>query len=183
MVGIAETGVYTVGYQVANIMNIIVMSFNKAYIPWLFGKLKKNNFMDKIRIVKFTYVYFFAVIVLAVSFSLFASWVLKFIVGKNFVNAGAYIIWIALGFAFSGMYYMVTNYILLAEKTHVLAGVTFLAGTINIPLTYVLIKANGTSGAAQATTITFFIHFILTWFLSAKVYKMPWALKQNPIEQ
>ena len=41
-------------------------------------------------------------------------------------------------------------------------------------LNYFLIKANGVIGAAQATTITFFVSFVLTWILSAKVYKMPW---------
>jgi len=37
-----------------------------------------------------------------------------------------------------------------------------------------MIKTNGVISAAQATTITFFIQFILTFILSSKVYKMPW---------
>ncbi|GAI91605.1 unnamed protein product, partial [marine sediment metagenome] len=59
---------------------------------------------------------------------------------------------------------------------YILAWITLMSAVINIGLNYFLIKANGAIGAAQATTITFFISFILTWILSAKVYQMPWAI-------
>ena len=43
-------------------------------------------------------------------------------------------------------------------------------------LSYFFIKENGSIGAAQATTISFFITFILVWLLSSKLYPMPWGL-------
>ncbi|NLK71578.1 MAG: flippase, partial [Clostridiales bacterium] len=85
--------------------------------------------------------------------------------------------WIALSYAFDGMYKMVVNYIFYAQKTYILAWITFLAAGINIILNYLLIKINGAIGAAQATTATFALQFLLTWFLSSRVYKMPWILK------
>lgn len=179
MVGITGTGIYMVGYQIACFINLIVGSFNRAYIPWLFQQLKKNDHTIKEGIVKFTYYYFFIILIVAIGFALIASFLLKFIVGKEFLDSHPYIIWISLAFAFNGMYFMVTNYILLAEKTHILAWVTFVTALINIPVTYLLIKINGAIGAAQAMALSFFLHFVLTWLLSAKVYKMPWTLKQN----
>jgi Na+-driven multidrug efflux pump len=41
-------------------------------------------------------------------------------------------------------------------------------------LNYFFINAFGAIGAAQATSVVFFIKFILVWVLSAKVHKMPW---------
>lgn len=73
--------------------------------------------------------------------------------------------------------FMVVNYIFYVKKTYILAWITFLSAAINIVLNYFLIRANGAIGAAQATAITFFVSFILTWILSAKVYNMPWLLK------
>jgi Na+-driven multidrug efflux pump len=56
---------------------------------------------------------------------------------------------------------------------------SFLSAGINVILNYFFIKANGAIGAAQATIVTFLIIFILTWILSARVYKMPWLLKNK----
>lgn len=49
---------------------------------------------------------------------------------------------------------------------------------INLISSYFLIIWNGAIiGAAQGTMIAFFLSFLMTWLLSAKVYKMPWNLK------
>ena len=57
MVGVAATGIYTVGYQVGMIIGLLAHSFNLAWSPFLFEKLKKNNYTTKLKIVKFTYLY------------------------------------------------------------------------------------------------------------------------------
>jgi len=179
MVGIASTGIYTVGVQIGSIIGLLATSFNSAYIPWLFAQLKRDNMVVKIKIVKLTYFYYVAIIVLAVLLSLFAPWFLNFFLGKSFVTASTFVLWIALGAAFTGMYYMVTNYIFYVQKTHVLAWITFLTAIINFITTYLFIKINGSIGAAQATTVSYFICFVLTWVFSAKVYKMPWTLRKR----
>ncbi|WNF22641.1 flippase [Mesobacillus jeotgali] len=178
MVGIAETGLYAVGYQFGNIIGIIQDSFNKAWVPWLYERLKKDDDNEKIRIVKITYIYFVGILLLALVFSLIAPWFLSFFVGDKFTESGKYVFWIAIGYAFNGMYKMVTNYIFYAEKTSYLAWVTFLTAMLNVVFTYLFIKMNGPIGAAQGTALAFFISFVLTWLLSQRVYKMPWGLKK-----
>jgi len=79
-------------------------------------------------------------------------------VSQNFYSAYKYVLWIALGYAFQGMYFMVVNYIFYGKKTYILAWVTFTSAGINIVLNY------------------FFIKFILVWILSSKAYKMPWNI-------
>jgi O-antigen/teichoic acid export membrane protein len=153
---------------------LIQDSFNKAWVPWLFAQLKKGNENNKKRIVKITYIYFGAIILLALLLSATAPWFLNFFVGEEFKEAGKYVFWIAIGYAFNGMYKLVGNYIFYAEKTKYLAWITFLTAILNIIFTYLLIKLNGPVGAAQATALAFFISFVLTWILSSKVYKMPW---------
>lgn len=178
MVGVDATGIYTVGYQIGMIINILATSFNQAYIPWLFAKLKENNFLSKIKIVKLTYSYFIAIIFMSLLLSFISPHFLKLIIGKEFSQSSSYIIWIALGYAFKGMYLMVTNYIFYAQKTSYLAGVTIFSSILNIFLNYFFIKSFGSIGAAQATTVVYLVMFMLTWLVSSKVYKMPWSLKQ-----
>lgn len=176
MVNVAETGIYTVGYQVGMMIGLLATSFNQAWSPFLFEKLKENNSAVKIRIVKFTYLYDAGIIVLALALSLVAPWFLELFVSKNYHSAYKYVFWIAMGYAANGMYFMVVNYIFYAKKTYILAWITFISAGINVILNYFLIKANGAIGAAQAMTVSFFVNFILTWILSAKVYNMPWRV-------
>lgn len=174
MVGIETTGVYTVGYQIGMIINLLATSFNQAYVPWLYSKLKENLEEMKIKIVKLTYGYYLAILIFAIILSIVAPLFLSFFVGKEFSQSSVYVTWIALGYAFNGMYFMVSSYIFYAQKTSYLARVTFTSAVLNIALNYIFITKYGAIGAAMATTIIYFIKFILTWILSSKVYKMPW---------
>jgi len=174
LVGLAATGIYTVGYQIGAIIDLLVTSFNQSWAPFLFEKLKENNYQTKVKIVKFTYFYFLCAILAAVLLSVIAPFLLKYFVGRNFYDAYKYVFWIGLGFAAEGMYYMVANYIFFVNKNYLLALVTCICSILNIILNYLLIKLNGPIGAAQANAITFFSYFFLTWVLSARVYKMPW---------
>jgi len=176
MVGVDATGIYTVGWQVGMIIGLLAISFNLAWSPFLFEKLKENNYSTKVKIVKFTYLYNVCIIFAALALSFIAPYFLKFFVSKDFYFAYKYVMWIALGYAFQGMYFMVVNYIFYIKKTYILAWVTFFTAGINIVLNYFLIKAYGAIGAAQATTITLFVRYILTFILSSKVYKMPWNI-------
>ncbi|PXW92001.1 O-antigen/teichoic acid export membrane protein [Streptohalobacillus salinus] len=179
MVGIETTGVYTVGYQIGMIINLLATSFNQAYVPWLYSKLKENIMATKKRVVKFTYLYFIIILLMSVVLSLIAPSFLSFFVGREFGNSSIYVTWIALGYAFNGMYFMIGSYIFYAEKTSYLAWVTFTAAVLNIGLNYVLISKYGAIGAAMATTLIYFIKFILTWILSSKAYKMPWNILKD----
>ncbi len=174
MVGMADAGLYTVGYQIGSVVGLIATAFNQAYIPWLFKRLNEDNWNEKIKIVRFTYVYFVVAISGVVALGVLAPWLLSVFVGKEFQGSVVFILWIAMGYAFNGMYYMVVNYIFYMERTHLLAWTTFLGATINIILNYFFIKLNGAVGAAQATSLSHGITFIFVWYLSARVYPMPW---------
>jgi O-antigen/teichoic acid export membrane protein len=176
MVGVATAGIFSVGYQFGNIIQLFTSSFNAAYVPWLYGRLKLNDPLVNRNIVYMTYIYFVVIVIIAIVLSLITPWFLKYYVGKDFVSAGKYVFWIALGYAFNGMYYMIANYICFAGKTAVLALVTFVTALLNIGFNYVLIKVNGPVGAAQASALSFFVSFVFTWILSARVYSMPWNI-------
>lgn len=176
MVGLAETGIYTVGFQIGSIILLLATAFNQAYSPWLFKKLNQRSEIINIKIIKITYLYFVIILIGTFVLGAIAPWLLTFFVGKEFQASYVYIIWIALGFAFTGMYYMVVNYIFYAEKTQYLAMATISMSLVNVVLNYVFIKLNGPIGAAQATTITSFCTFLLVWYLASKVYNMPWNI-------
>ncbi|MBA6409107.1 MULTISPECIES: oligosaccharide flippase family protein [unclassified Pseudoalteromonas] len=177
--GLEMTGIYMVAVNLGNALNIVFNSINKAYSPWLFGKLKENDNFIKKSIVKKTYIYFlFLTLLIFLSF-LIAPAILKLIVGEQFHEAARVLPFIVTGQVFLGMYFMVTNYIFYIKKTKYLSYVTITSGALNIVLLLILIPNYGLIGAALAFLIANFCQFIFTWLISAKLFDMPWRLKEE----
>ncbi|MFC4386546.1 lipopolysaccharide biosynthesis protein [Gracilibacillus marinus] len=177
MIGVGETGIYTVAYQIGMIIQLLQDSFNKAWIPYLFSNLKKGTDQIKVKIVKISYIYFILIIIITLLLSLLAPYIVDIFIGEAFVDSVQFIFWISLGFAFNGMYKMISGPIFYVKKTRILSFLTFVTAILNIIFNYWFIKWNGTLGAAQATTLSFFITFILSWILAQRVYPMPWRMR------
>lgn len=175
LIGLEETGNYSVAYQLGAVIGLLTISVNNAFVPWLFENLNKNSQLIKNNIVKLTYLYFIALIIIAVLLLMLLPFIIDVFVGKSFTNLNTYTSFIVFGFVFQGMYYMVTNYITYANKTYLLAIITISIGLIKIPITYFSIVWFGAFGASLSYCITFLLFFLSTWILSSRVYKMPWA--------
>lgn len=179
MVSIEESGVYGVANQICSVIMFLTLSFNNAYVPWLFRKLAGNNYHDKVKIVRLTYLYFGVILLFGFCYYLILPLIFKYFVGVKFISALNYCFWIILGLVFQGMYFMVTNYINFAEKTLVQALLTISIGIMNVPLNYVCILYFGGLGASISFALIFFLFFVFTWLLSSKVYAMPWLKFYN----
>jgi O-antigen/teichoic acid export membrane protein len=175
MIGIEETGLYAVGFQIAQIISLIQNSFNQAWVPHFFEKLKAKSKPVNLGIVKFTYLYFLIMIVLVIILTIAAPLIYSIFIGDEFTSSIKYVLLISLGFAFNGMYKMVVNYFFYLNKTAVVALITFISAIINILLNYFLILEYGAIGCAWATAISFFIQFILVWIVSSFYFPMPWG--------
>jgi len=171
LIGVAAAGLYTVGAQIAMIITVLESSFNQAWTPWLFGRLKLNDPSVLVGIRKFSRIYNVSIIGVALSLGLLSPWLLGFFVGRDFRSASIYIFWLAIGNAFGGMYKMVVNPIFYMNKTHLLAMVTFTSGVLNVGLAYFLIKRHGAVGAAQAAAASLFVSYVLTSLLSKSLLK------------
>lgn len=175
--GIFEVGIYTAGLQIGKVIGLVTDALNKAYAPWLFSKLDEHDKKENLNIIKFTYLYFIVLIVLVIALGILAPYIVHFILGKEFTHSVSVIFWIALGEAFTGMYFMVVGYIFYTRKTFYLMMITFFTGIFCIPLTYTLVHYNGLIGAGQAYAISLFVSFLLTWWYASKTYPMPWAIR------
>jgi len=175
LVGKKETGLYNVAYQLILPVLVLSTAFNKAWAPYLYRKLSSSpNENDKQKIVKFTYVYFIGILLLALIIVQIAPYMIRWLLAKDFSDSAVYIKYLSFGAAFHGMYFMVVNYIFYEKKNKYLAVITFFTSIFNVILAYYLIDNVGAIGAAQAYMATSFLSFILVWYYSNKVYKMPW---------
>lgn len=126
------------------------------------------------KIVIFTYIYFVSIITLAALGAFVAPYVLRYIVGPKFQTAGPLLIFILLGNAFTGMYYMVTNYIFYSRRTGLLSALTISVGVTTVVLSWFLINAYGLKGAAIGFMLGQASLFFCAWVLSNYCVPMPW---------
>jgi O-antigen/teichoic acid export membrane protein len=154
------------------------VSFNMAFTPWLFEKLKLESGKINRKIVKITYVYFAAILTFSAAWAWISSIVLTLIADSSYLSAASNIFILCISYAFQGMHTMVVNYIYYKEKTGPYGILTIVTIVVNIILNIVFIKTSGSQGAAYAKlTVNIFV-FITTWIMSSRVYRMPWSLKK-----
>ncbi|MGR5050514.1 oligosaccharide flippase family protein [Photobacterium damselae] len=175
--GLTDAGIYMVAVQLSTVMSIVFDGVNKAYVPWLFEKLKYNHYGEKKQIVKYTYFYFIVALFIAAIAFIIGPYVITLTAGEQYSEAGKIIGFLCLGQAFGGMYLMVTNYIFYVKKTGMLALVTISTGLINIFLLYILIDHFGIAGAAISFVIVKLLQFLSTWLITSNVIDMPWKLQ------
>lgn len=175
VIGVASTGIYMVALQIGMVLGLATDSFNRAYAPWLLETLREDQPRRDAAIVRFTYGYFVVVCLIAVLLGVFAPNILNILVGDRFRAAAPIVLYITLGFAFGGMYYMVTNYVFFAGRTRSLAALTMTCGVCNAVLTYWLLHRNGVIGAAQAFMLSQALMFAGTWRLAHRSRPMPWG--------
>lgn len=173
-VGAEETGVYWVGYQFGFIVALVADAFNRAWTPWLFERLEAGD-GDR-AVVRRTYAAFLVFAGLAAIVTLAAPAVVALVLDPEVAGAERFVGWIALGFAFNGMYRVIAGYVYFFEKTVALSAITGLCAVLNLGLNAVFVPRVGAIGAAQATAAAFLLGFVLTWLLAQRVRPMPWLL-------
>ncbi|MBP3819491.1 MAG: oligosaccharide flippase family protein [Butyrivibrio sp.] len=184
MIGLGEVGIFSVGYSLGKAIELLGTSFNKAYSPWLYEKLRafdEGRSNEQRKLVKYSYLCMMGFIIIAMIYSLFMPVFLSVFVGEKFQGASVYIFGFALASALNAVYYIVVNYIFYQQKTQYLALITFGSGVLHIGITYLMIKAWGAVGAAYAALVTQTIMTIGTWWLSNRVYPMPWKIWRRGI--
>jgi O-antigen/teichoic acid export membrane protein len=184
-IGEAATGLYSTGFQFGLLISFLTMSFNNAFVPYLFKQLSEKNVIvlqeNKKKIVRLTFYIMIGLGLATLFFSIFSYLMLNYLFSENYLKAKEFIIWAILAQTFQGFYLLFVNYIFFVNKTKGLALITFVCSFVQLILSYFLIQSLGAIGAAFSTVIVSFINFIAVFIYSQKVYKMPWFSVYNVI--
>lgn len=172
--GLDSAGIYMVAVQITSAIGIVFDAINKAYVPWLFEKLKNDDIEEKKQIVKFTYIWFFLIFLGAAIAFIIGPILVTLVAGEEYARAGEVFGWLALGQGFQGMYLMVTNYIFYSKKTGLLSAASIGSGVLNLGLLIIFVRFFGLEGAAIAFATSMCTRFLLTWWIANKRHPMPW---------
>jgi len=178
MLGEDSVGIYSVAFQISSAILIIMSSINQAWAPTLYEKLNKQpSFNEKINIVKTTYKIMASMILFTILFMLISPYIYDIFIDKRYYAAKDITIFISLAFLFQGFYFMVTNYIFYSKKTKILSYITISSVLLTLVSNYFLIQSFGILGSAYALVFIWLFQFMITFYISNKIYPMPWSLK------
>lgn len=174
LIGSAATGSFGVGSVYGTIVEVIQTAYNKAFSPYLYGKLKDLNESDKPALVKLTYYSNLGLLILALLISLGGYLFHELIFGENMKGAKQFILLMALGNAFNGMYKMHVNYLFFEKKSWHILSITLISGVLNLILTFAFVYSLGPIGAAYVFVFTQFLTYILSWYQGNRIVPLPW---------
>lgn len=164
--GEAESGIYTLAYQVSIAMNLITNAVNQAIVPWIYEKLKKRDYLP-ISDLSLNLCYFIGG--LTVLLMLIAPEIIKILGTKEYYLA----VWIVPTVAMSGYYTFCYNLFSTAEfyfsatKYVMIASIT--GSLMNIFLNAVFIPKFGFIAAGYTTLISYFALMLMHYTFMKKI--------------
>jgi len=178
MLGEGSVGIYSVAFQISSAISIIMSSVNQAWAPILYEKLNKEpSHNNKINIVKITYKIMAFMVLFTLFFMLISPYIYDIFIDKRYYAAKNITLFISLAFLLQGFYFMVTNYIFYSKKTKILSYITIFSVVLTFVSNYFLIQIFGILGSAYSIVFVWLFQFIMTFYISNKIYPMPWSLK------
>lgn len=159
--GNVDLAVYSFAYDCSLAVSILGTSVNQAYIPWLYRKLRENDFSEINTQARRLLVLFLALIL---GVMLIGPEVV-YIMGGGKYAASVYMLPIIMtGYCFRFLYTYYANLELYCKKSVVISAATIIAAGINVGLNLLWIPKYGYDAAAVSTTIGFAVLYVLHYF-------------------
>ncbi|MGB5161789.1 MAG: oligosaccharide flippase family protein [Thermoanaerobaculia bacterium] len=164
-----EVAVYGIGYKFGMVIQfLIVWPFQLAWPALAFSISSRPG--HKTTYAR-TLTYLAAVLAGAVvALSVLSRAVVPVVVGEGYEQAYRVVPLVALGYAFTGIFFCLNPGVHVAAKTKFLPILSALTALLNIGLNFLLIPHYGMMGAAAATTLSFFFSATGVWLLAQRFY-------------
>ena len=157
IIGEGSVGIYSVGYSLALVIDLIWNAFNTSWLPYYYEDKKQKRIGS---ILDRSNSYLFVFSSLTMGFILLAPEVFKLLAPTSYWDGIKIIPFIALAYYFNFLYSFPANHEFFSEKTIFISIGSLCAAAINIIFNILLIPSYGIVGAAVATLIGFIFSFI-----------------------
>lgn len=170
--GSSKAGIYTLAYQVALVMNILISGINSAYTPWVYQKLKASNLAD---IKKNSSILIMLFMVLSMVVVLFAPEIILFLGTREYLQA----IWIVppvmLSTFITFIYCSFGTILFYYEETKKVAAASLVGAVTNMILNLIFIPRFGFIAAGYTTLASYMIMMVMYYIfmqICCKKHKM-----------
>ncbi len=174
-------GVYQIGYQFAMLINVFIQVFKMGAEPFFFNEMDKENARETYaRVMKFFVIgtcwTFLGIVLFRDVWKAIGLVDLR----RHPEYAGGFnvIPQLALGYVCLGVYYNLSVWYKLTNKTLAGATVTIIGAIVTLALNFWWIPKYSYVGSAWATFICYFVMMIVSFIWGQKVYPVPYEWRK-----
>jgi len=172
----SELGLYGAFYKLSIIMTLFIQTFRYAAEPFFFSQHKSN---DNKKVYADVMKYFTIImIVIFLGVTMFYDFVIGFL-GEAYHDERGFLVVSILLLAnlFLGIFYNLSIWYKLTEKTKYGAYLSIFGAIITLILNFVLIPIIGFVGSAIATLVCYFSMSVASYFIGKRHFPIPYNLK------
>tara|TARA_B100001093_G_scaffold476293_1_gene502519 strand:+ start:5431 stop:6894 length:1464 start_codon:yes stop_codon:yes gene_type:complete len=171
----AQVGIYSACYKVAIFMSLFIQAFRYGAEPFFFAQAQKKDAKEQYEIVMRYFIAFTAFIFLSIN--VFID-IIKHFIQDEAYHAGLDVVPILLlANLFLGMYYNLSVWYKVSEKTRFGAYLSVAGATITIGLNILLIPTMSYMGSAWATLICYASMCVMSYVFSRRHYPISYNWK------
>jgi len=170
-----QTGIYGANYKLAVIMTLFIQAFRYAFEPLFFAQAKQENSKQVYADVLKYFTLFCLLIFLGVMFYID---IVKLLIKSNYHEGLSIVPYVLLGNLFFGVFFSLSLWYKLSDKTKYGAIMAIIGSVITIVLNIILVPKIGYQGAAYAVFICFGIMMVVSYLLGQKHYPVPYDIKR-----
>ena len=168
-----QTGIYGANYKLSMLMTLFIQAFRFAAEPFFFSRAKEENAPKIYAKVMQYFIMICCVIFLLVT--LYID-VFKIFIGSAFHEGLKVVPVLLLANLFLGVYYNLSVWYKLTDKTSYGASITIAGAVITIVMNLLLIPSLSYMGSAWATLACYFSITVMSYVLGQKYYPIPYEV-------
>lgn len=172
---LASLGVYAACYKIGVLMSIFTQSFRMAFEPFFFKENKERAKTDVYADALKWFVYFGLLIFAGVM--LFLPAIRRFL-PESYYDGLVVIPWILMGQLFFGVYYSMSLWYKLTDRTYWGVIMSVIGLAVNTSLNFALIPLLGYVGAALSTFAGYAVMMLVSYFVGQRCYPVAYPVRR-----
>lgn len=173
----SEAGAYGGCYKMAVLMTLFVTAYRMGIEPFFFKQMNNENAKKTYAQVTEYFSFFASIVALGIIANV--SWIKMLLVPNSSYWIAINIIpIIVIANLFFGIYYNLSTWYKVTDRTRVGTYISWTGAIITIILNFALLKTYGFMVSAWVTLIAYFSMMILSYWLGQKYYPIPYRMKK-----
>ena len=169
-----QLGIYGASFKMAVLMNMFIQAFRYAFEPFFFARKNSTNDKTIYALIMKYFIVFGLFIFLGMMFYID---LIAFIFDEKYMEGLKVLPVILLGNLFFGIYFTLSLWYKLTDKTKYGAYMALIGSAITIGLNFILIPIIGYVGSAITFFTSMLVITLISYFLGKKHYPIPYDLK------
>ena len=163
--GFAETGVYSIGYSLAQMVAVFSGAIFLAYKPIMYEGFSEDDKTGGEKVSHFLPVYYFTCLWIVVGTCVLGREAIIILTESSYHGAFIFVPIVALAYLFQAWYRPFNEILNFYKKTVLVAVSSIIQGTANLLLNILLVPKFGAMGASWATFVSLFLlgFFVFVW--------------------